>query len=122
MANKKEVSIQELICQPFILTERGMGYRGVLDKQLAKLSVDIQPILEIGRTDIITTLLEQGNALSFLPDFITRRKVAEGSLVYLNVPDIHMDIWQQLIYHRNKWISLALDIFLRYVAEKEFNR
>lgn len=122
LANKKEVSIQELICQPFILTERGMGYRGVLDKQLAKLSVDIQPILEIGRTDIITTLLEQGNALSFLPDFITRRKVAEGSLVYLNVPDIHMDIWQQLIYHRNKWISLALDIFLRYVAEKEFNR
>ncbi len=122
LAEMEEISAAELVGRPFILTERGMGYRRVLDKQLAKMSLEIQPVLEVGRTDIITKLLESGNAVSFLPDFITHRKVAEGKLKYLHVPELEADIWQQLIYHRNKWISRPLDAFLRYVAEKEFNR
>lgn len=120
LAKKREIPMRELVTEPFILTEQGMGYRGVLDKQLARMSLDILPVLEIGRTDIITKMLEKGNAVSFLPDFITRRKVEDGSLIYLNVPDMDLDIWQQLIYHRNKWISRALDTFLHYVMEKEF--
>jgi DNA-binding transcriptional LysR family regulator len=122
LAKRHEIPIRELVSEPFILTERGMGYRGVLENQLAKMSLEIQPVLEIGRTDIIMKLLESGNAVSFLPDFVTRRKVEEGSLIYLNVPDMDIDIWQQLIYHRDKWISQALDAFLRYVIEKEFDR
>lgn len=122
LAQREEISVKELVREPFILTERGMGYRRVLDRQLAKLSLEIRPVLEVGRTDIITSLLETGGAVSFLPDFITQRKVREGSLVYLNVPNMELDIWQQLIYHRNKWISQALDVFLHYVAQKEFSR
>ena len=122
LAKKRGIPMRELVRQPFILTERGMGYRGALDRRLAAMSLDIQPVLEIGRTDIITKMVEEGNAVSFLPDFITRRKVEEGSLVYLDVPDVELDIWQQLIYHRNKWISRALDAFLHFAAEKEFNR
>ena len=113
LAKRGEISIGELVNEPFILTEHGMGYRGALDKQLAKMSLEIQPVLEVSRTDIITNILEHGSAVSFLPDFISRRKVEEGSLVYLNVPDVELDIWQQLIYHRNKWISRALDFFLQ---------
>ena len=86
------------------------------------MSLGIQPILEISRTDIITKMLKSGNAVSFLPDFVTRSNVKDGSLVYLNVPDMELDIWQQLIYHRNKWISRALGKFLEYVSENEFNR
>lgn len=122
LAGRESICGAELVQQPFLLTERGMGYRRGLDRQLAKMSLELQPVLEIGRTDIITKLLEQGTAVSFLPDFITRRKVEAGKLVYLNVPDVPVDIWQQLIYHRNKWISRALDVFLRYVSQKEFDR
>ena len=122
LAKRKKISIGELINKPFILTEQGMGYRRVLDKQLAKQSLELQPVLEISRTDIITKILENGDAVSFLPDFITQRKVEEGALVYLNVPNIELDIWQQLIYHRNKWISRPLGVFLQYVAEKEFGK
>lgn len=122
LAKLGEIPVEELVSHPFILTELGMGYRRVLDKQLARKSLHIQPVLEIGRTDIITKILENGTAVSFLPDFTTRRKVEEGSLVYLDVPDLDVDIWQQLIYHRNKWISQALEAFLNYAKEKEFDR
>jgi len=115
-------SIHELATQPFLLTEKGMGYRRVLDEALARQSVQLEPQLEIGRTDIITRMLEDGKTISFLPDFVTREPVAAGKLALLHVTDVTVDIWQQLIYHRSKWISRSLDAFIRYVSKHEFNR
>ena len=119
-ANKK-LSIKDIIHCPFILTEKKMGYRRIFDDKLAKLSLEIQPILEIGRTDLITASLEKGVGISFLPDFVTAKKVEEGKLVYLDVEDFEIDIWKQLIYHRDKWISKHFNAFIQYVMRMEFS-
>lgn len=120
-AGKKNLSIKDIVGQPFILTEKGMGYRGVFDKTLAKMSFDIKPVLEVGRTDIITKLLEENDdCISFLPCFATDEKVMNGTLVYLDVRDFETDIWKQLIYHKNKWISDCMTAFLEYVKKHEF--
>lgn len=120
-AKKKNLSIHDIAGEPFLLTERGMGYRRVFDKELAKKSIEISPVLEVGRTDIITSLLETGEGISFLPDFVTAQKVKSGSLIYLDVTDITTDIWKQLIHHKNKWVSNCLKAFIDYVKELEFN-
>lgn len=122
LAKRKNLSVQEVIQYPMILTEKGMGYRKVLDEKLAQQSIEVEPVLEIGRTDIITSVLEDGKAVSFLPDFVALEKMKEGTLVQLDVSDFEADIWQQLIYHRNKWISKPLDTFIDYVCEHEFRR
>ena len=120
-AGKKKLSVKDIIDEPFILTEHGQGYRRVLDRELAKMSLEITPVLEIGRTDIITAMIAQNNMVSFLPDFVTKDLVDSGALCYLDVCDIHVDIWKQLIYHKNKWMSKSLKIFIDYVKENEFS-
>lgn len=120
-AGKKNLSIKDIINEPFILTENGQGYRRVFDKELAKKSLEITPVLEIGRTDIITTMIAGNNMVSFLPDFVTKDLVDSGVLCYLDVRDIHVDIWKQLIYHKNKWMSKSLKTFIDYVKENEFS-
>ena len=119
-AGRKGLSIRDLLGEPFILTEKGMGYRRVLDKALAILSLELHPVLELGRTDIITAMLEKGIGLSFLPDFVTQEGVAEGKLCYLDVTDVETEVWKQLIYRRNKWISHSLQAFIDYVKKAEF--
>lgn len=120
-AGKKKLSVKDIIDEPFILTEHGQGYRRVLDRELAKMSLEITPVLEIGRTDIITAMIAGNNMVSFLPDFITKDLVDSGVLCYLDVCDIHIDIWKQLIYHKNKWMSKSLKTFIDYVKENEFS-
>lgn len=120
-AGVKGLSVKDIINEPFILTEYGQGYRRVLDRELAKMSLEITPVLEIGRTDIITTMIAQNNMVSFLPDFVTKDLVDSGVLCYLDVRDIHVDIWKQLIYHKNKWMSKSLKTFIDYVKENEFS-
>ena len=121
LADRHGLSIRDLLQEPFILTEKGIGYRRVLDSELEKLSLELRPVLEIGRTDIITTVLEKGIGISFLPDFVTAEGVAAGKLRYLDVTDLEIQVWRQLLYHRNKWISRCLQAFIEYVKIAEFS-
>ena len=119
-ANKRGLKIADIVGEPFILTEYGQGYRRVFDKELAKKSLEITPVLEIGRTDIITKILAKSDMISFLPDFVTKELVEKNELCYLDVRDIKVDIWKQLIYHKNKWLSKSLKTVIEYIKENEF--
>ena len=98
-----------------------MSYRRILDDQLAGMSLEIQPILEIGSTRLICDLVEQGNGISVLPDYVTDRGVQEGRLAYLNVCDLHIQVWKQLLYHKDKWISPQMKSVLAFCMEREFH-
>ena len=119
-AGKKHLSMRDIAGEPFILTEYGQGYRRVFDKELAKKSLEITPVLEIGRTDIITSILAKGDMISFLPDFVTKKLIESGELCYLDVCDMEIEIWKQLIYHKNKWMSKSLKTVIDYIKSHEF--
>ena len=118
---KRNISINDILSEPFVLTEYGQGYRRVLDKELAKRSLEIIPTLEIGRTDLILTALKRTNMISFLPDFVTKDMIQSGELYYLDVRDLDIVIYKQLIYHKNKWMSKGLKAFIEYIKENEFS-
>lgn len=120
-AKRKALRMADIASEPFILTEYGQGYRRVLDKELAKKSLEITPVLEIGRTDVITNLLAKSDMISYLPDFVTQELVDAGELCYLDVCDMHIEIWKQLIYHKNKWMSKTLKTVIEYIKSHEFS-
>ena len=120
-AGKQGLSIRDISGEPFVLTEHGQGYRRVLDRELAKKHMEITPVLEIGRTDMITSILTQSNMISFLPDFATKHLVDAGVLCYLDICDVDVEIWKQLIYHKNKWLSKSLKTVIDYIKENEFS-
>ena len=119
-ADKRNLKIADIANEPFILTEYGQGYRRVFDKELAKHSLEIAPVLEIGRTDIITSIIAKSDMISYLPDFVTRSGIESGELCYLDVCDVKTEIWKQLIYHKNKWLSKSLKTVIEYIKDTEF--
>ena len=120
-AGIRNLKMKDIVNEPFILTEYGQGYRRVFDKELAKKSLEITPVLEIGRTDIITHVLSESDMISYLPDFVTKPLVNAGRLCYLDVADMELDIWKQLIYHKNKWMSKSLKTVIEYIKTREFS-
>ncbi len=121
-ANLGELSIKDIAKLPFILTEANAGYRRALENELAKNSLEIKPILEIGRTDVINSVLSAGIGISFLPDFVTADGFSNGKLVYLDVKDAKFDIWKQLIYHKNKWLSNSFLALVDFIKTHEFRK
>jgi len=120
LARAQTLALKDLVTYPFLLTERKMSYRKILDNHLAELAMQIDPVLETGRTDILVKSLIRGRGVGFLPDFVTEEEVQAGNLVRLNVTDFEPIIWKQLIVHRDKWISRPLQAFIDFVSEHEF--
>ena len=120
LCEREELFPEDLAGQPFLLTEKGMSYRRLMDEKFAELSMEILPVLEIGSAGLICSLVEQGAGISFLPDYVTEEKGRAGRLRYLPVKTSESEIWKQLLYHRDKWVTPQLDSALAYLSEREF--
>lgn len=116
LSARKTVGIPDVLAYPFMLTEKGMSYRRLLDEGLARQSLEIQPVLEMGGADLICKLVEQDMGLSFLPDYVTEAAVQAGTVVRLEVPDIQVEVWKQLVYRRDKWLSLPMQAMIRHLS------
>lgn len=116
LASKDTVTIQDLLSQSFLLTEKGMSYRRLLDENLARNAVEIQPVLEISRADLICSLVENNVGISFLPDYVTETAVREKKVVRLFVEDFEVELWKQLLYRRDKWVSLQMQALMNHLA------
>ncbi len=119
LAGRSQVSISELLEEPFLLTEKGMSYRRLLDEALAKMDLEIHPVLEMESVELICQLVSENMGLSFLPDFITEQAVQRGSIVRLNAEGFTIDLWRQLLYHRDKWISLPMEAMLTHLSQSK---
>lgn len=111
------LTIEELLHQPFLLTEKDMSYGRLLHERLARFSREIQPILEIGSADLICKLVSDGLGLSFLPDYVTEAAVRDGRIVRLDVRDFEIDVWKQLLYHKDKWMSRPMQAAIAHLSE-----
>lgn len=112
-AGRKNLDLDEVISQPFLLTEKAASYRSLLDGYLAACGKKIRPFLEIGNTDFILQMLRENTGLSLLPLFSIRRDTEQGTLAALDVKDFHMQTWRQIVYHRDKWVTREMSEFLR---------
>jgi len=117
LAKRQNISAEELVRQPFLLTERGMSYRRLLDERMASRSIEIKPTLEISSADLISKLVEEGMGVSFLPDYVTESAVREGNLVRLSVKGFEVELWKQLIYRRDKWLSEPIRAVIEHLSK-----
>lgn len=112
LSQKTVLTKADLMQQDWLLTEKGMSYRRLLDEWLAQDSLAIMPILENGSAELLCTLVEAGLGVSFLPDYVTDDAVKRGTIVRLDAEDFSPKLWKQLLYRRDKWISPPMQVVL----------
>ncbi|SCJ50770.1 HTH-type transcriptional regulator gltR [uncultured Eubacterium sp.] len=117
LAGKKDVPIERLLEEPLILTTRGVSYCDDLEQLLAAQGLELHPFLEIGDTDVIIKLLLQQAGISFLPQYLVQEYLDAGILTMITTDIPVIQMWSQLIYHKNKWITPQMRIFIDLVKK-----
>lgn len=116
---ERQFELSDLPDCGFILTEKDMSYRKRLDELMASKSLEISPFLELGNVDMIRTLVERNCGISFLPAYAVKESLREGRLVRLNVKDANIEVWRQLLYHKNKWVTPQMQAMIDLINEFE---
>lgn len=119
LAAKRELTLTELLDEPFFLTEKNANYRRALDQHLACRKQSLSPCLESSDTAFIITMLEQHEGLSFLPYFAVQQHIQSGRLCKLDVTDTDIMMYRQIFYHKSKFKTKEMDAFIRLAAEDE---
>ena len=117
LAKKETVSFEEIIGERLILMPPGEGYRYLFDDELAKRNLYAIPSIEIANTETIIKLVLAEDYITMLPVFAARRYLQSGTLSALNIPDLEMQQWSQLVYLKGKAITPQMQMFMDTVLE-----
>ena len=119
LATRKDIPLEEVIRQPFFLTEKADNYRLSLDQHLAARQLALDPLLEVSDTGFILDMVQRNLGLSFLPQYVVENSIYRDRLQVLSVQGFRMYMYRQLFYHRDKWLTQAMKLFLSMVAEEQ---
>lgn len=113
MAQTKGLSIEDLMGEPFFLTEKHANYRQALDICLAQRRLSISQLLESSDTAFIIKMLEENDGISFLPYFAVQHHIQSGKLCVLDVNDVDITMSRQIFYHKNKFKTREMEAFIQ---------
>ena len=117
LAKEINLLLDDLLKEPFYLTERNANYRQALDGQLALRRKELSPMLEISDTAFIKKMLMRGGGVSFLPRFAVEDDIEKKKLTLLDVKDIEITMYRQIFYHKNKFKTKEMEKFTEFALE-----
>ena len=102
----------------FIINENKSPYRERFLEYLDIKEIDINGIIEIWSIEGIKKAVTNGLGITYLPDFVMNEELDRGELVKIDM-DKSNDIIEGIYsYHKNKYITPAMKLFMDLVDEK----
>lgn len=105
LSSKPDLNIHDVLASEILFTELYEGYGYALSQRLAQRGLTLTPWLETGSTTMLRELVRLGQGISYLPDFVIREAVKNGSLSVLPLPEFEVDVCRQILWHKQKYLT-----------------
>lgn len=119
LAQKKEVSLQELMACDWVLREEGSGTLEVFLRALPPEIKSLKKIMEFNSLEPIKRVIEKSNALSCISQKAVAREVEAGLLKRIVTPYLNLRRDYYFLVHQKRLQSHLLVSFLRHCLKQE---
>jgi DNA-binding transcriptional LysR family regulator len=112
LANYPSVRPIDLDGETLLLTSKGCGYRYLFEQALLDVGIHPDARLEFDSVEALKQCVMAGLGVGTLPAVAVEKELREGQLVALrwDMPDYQVST--QMVWHRDRWVSPALNAFL----------
>ena len=117
LAQLDNVMLEDFQTETMLLTEAGCPYRRRFIRTLRSAAVSPANILEFHSLEAIKQCALTGMGVAVLPQVVVQPELNAGRLVNLQVDGLEFNMATQLLWHKDKWISPALQAFLEMTEE-----
>lgn len=100
-----------------IINEVESIYRKILESYFFDKNIFLNNTIELGSIEAIKKCVASNLGISFLPRFTVEEELANGKLKELKVGCSDTKITAIYAYHKNKWLSPAMSLFIELVRE-----
>ncbi|EKQ57637.1 MULTISPECIES: LysR family transcriptional regulator [unclassified Clostridium] len=115
LKDERKLELKDIVNEALILTEKGCSYRGVFEEMFRKENLQFHLALEIGSIETIKTFVLNNLGITLLPIMTVEKELNEGKLVKLDLIDYNFNMSTQVLYHRNKWLTSAMNAFIEEI-------
>lgn len=117
LADFKEVDKKELENEKFILREIGSGTREVFEQAFYKSGLEYKVAFELGNTEAIKKAVIANLGISCVSERCVRDEVDLNRISILKVKDVDLSRKFHFIYHKDKYFSNILNLFVEHAYD-----
>ncbi|HPF20488.1 MAG TPA: LysR family transcriptional regulator [Syntrophomonas sp.] len=114
-AAQGDFALADIGTESFIFTERDCSYRSVIEKHLAESKIQPLSSYEFDSIEAIKQFVLSGLGIALLPYAAVEKELAAGNMVDLRLRQPKIEMYTQIVCHKNKWMSPALTALLDLV-------
>ncbi|MEL6928317.1 MAG: LysR substrate-binding domain-containing protein, partial [Cyanobacteria bacterium J06600_6] len=118
LANKKNLDLQDLNNQSFIMREQGSGTREAILKLFADHDLSVKVKLELGSNEAIKQAIYGGLGISILSEHCLISEGISGELTILDFKHFPIERRWFVAYLAGKKLSVIAETFLEYLLEE----
>lgn len=107
--------------ESIIFSEKGCSFRIAFENYLKGKKIKYVNPLEFSSIEAIKKCVMNGLGISFLPFYAVKNEIKEGSLKMIEVRESLGDFRTQLVYHKNKSISLPMGKLIEITLKNAIN-
>lgn len=122
LANKKELSLKDILNNPIVLREEGSGTRKVFLQELERKGrslEDLNIVLELGSTQAVLSAVSSGIGITPVSYFAVIDHVEAGTIKAFRVKDMNLKRPLYIAYNEKAPFSKAQAAFLEFVRERK---
>ncbi|NOY52033.1 MAG: LysR family transcriptional regulator [Deltaproteobacteria bacterium] len=119
-AGRQDLSIHEIIEEPYIMREEGSGTRQVVESTLERAGIhagDLHVEMLLGSTEAIKTAVENGLGISIISGSAVQKEVKFGVLRALSFKDIRFKRDFSLIYQKKSFRTQPVEKFIELLNQ-----
>lgn len=121
LANKKNITIEEIAQQRFLIREIGSGTRSVFDKLLQEYGYTVEPYMELGSSEALKQAVMAGLGISVLSLHSVQLELKMKKLVVLDVVGFPLKRRWNVVHFKGRKLSLVAQTFLDYMLTESKN-
>ena len=118
LAKQKNIPLQRLAEEPFIMREFGSGTRMAVESFFAKNKATLKVEMEIGSNEAIKQAIVGGLGVSILSRYVLALEGIKGPLTILDVEGFPLQLHWYILYPASKQLSIVARTFLEYLLDE----
>ncbi len=117
LAKRKSLTLAEVFDEEILSIGDNTFLQQEVYKMAAACGKNVHTHIQTESSPALMDLARQNVGIAFLPAYMVREAVREGSLAILPVRDFSLPFHVAVFYHRNKWVTPQMDGLIRLVRQ-----
>jgi len=116
LANKKNISLEEIFQYDFVVANQ-YNFFSQFKEQTKFFSRRITPFLDIWNAAALMEVVKLGGCIGIVAHYPLTDAEKKGELCMLDVPELNINSWIQVLYHQNKLVTPQMAAFFDLLNE-----